>query len=80
MIFEGKFNFSIITPRNQLLATLILGRIEVRILLFRETQLDKKILSGLLKGKGMELKHQLYLSMIWDRIDIAEEKIFANGK
>ena len=49
-------------------------------LLTRETQLDKKILSGLLKGTGMELKHQLYLSMIWDRIDIAEEKIFANGK
>ena len=49
-------------------------------LLIRETQLDKKILSGLLKGTGMELKHQLYLSMIWDRIDIAEEKIFANGK
>ena len=48
--------------------------------LIRETQLDKKILSGLLKGTGMELKHQLYLSMIWDRIDIAEEKIFANGK
>ena len=45
-----------------------------------KTQLDKKILSGLLKGTGMELKHQLYLSMIWDRIDIAEEKIFANGK
>ena len=50
------------------------------IFLYREAQLDKKILSGLLKGTGMELKHQLYLSMIWDRIDIAEEKIFANGK
>ena len=46
----------------------------------RETQLDKKILSGLLKGTGMEMKHQLYLSMIWDRMDIAEEKIFSNGE
>ena len=47
---------------------------------FRETQLDKKILSGLLKGTGMEIKHQLYLSMVWDRIDIAEEKIFVHSK
>ena len=47
---------------------------------FRETQLDKKILSALLKGTGMEIKHQLYLSMVWDRIDIAEEKIFVHGK
>ena len=46
----------------------------------RETQLDKKILSGLLKGTGMEIQHQLYLSMVWDRIDIAEEKIFVHGK
>ena len=28
----------------------------------------------------MEIKHQLYLSMIWDRLDIAEEKIFLNGE
>ena len=47
---------------------------------FREAQFDKKILSALLKGTGMEIKHQLYLSMIWDRIDIAEEKIFVHGK
>jgi hypothetical protein len=45
----------------------------------RETQFDKKILSALLKGQGMTLHHQLYLAMIWDRVDLAEEKIFVHG-
>lgn len=45
----------------------------------RETQLDKKILSALLKGQKMELQHQLYLAMVWDRVDLAEEKIFIHG-
>ena len=42
----------------------------------RETQLDKKILSALLKLEDMTLHQQLYLAMIWDRVDLAEEKIF----
>ena len=45
----------------------------------RETQMDKKILSALLKGHDMSLHHQLYLSMVWDRVDLAEEKIFVHG-
>ena len=45
----------------------------------RETQLDKKILSALLKGQHMTLPHQLYLAMVWDRVDLAEEKIFTHG-
>lgn len=45
----------------------------------RETQLDKKILSALLKGQKMRLHQQLYLAMIWNRVDLAEEKIFAHG-
>ena len=45
----------------------------------RETHLDKKILSALLKGQNMTLHYQLYLAMVWDRVDIAEEKIFAQG-
>lgn len=45
----------------------------------RETQMDKKILSALLKGHDMTLHHQLYLAMIWDRVDLAEEKIFVHG-
>jgi hypothetical protein len=42
--------------------------------------LDKKILSALLKGDDMNLHHQLYLAMVWDRVDIAEEKILVHGK
>ena len=45
----------------------------------RETQMDKKILSALLKGHDMSLHHQLYLSMVWDRVDLAEEKIFVQN-
>ena len=45
----------------------------------RETELDKKILSALLKGQNMTMHYQLYLSMVWDRVDIAEEKIFVHG-
>ena len=45
----------------------------------RETCLDKKILTGLLKGQNMTMHYQLYLSMVWDRVDIAEEKIFVHG-
>ena len=47
---------------------------------FRETQLDKKILTALLKGPGMETGHQLYLAMLWNRVDIVEEKILVHGK
>ena len=28
----------------------------------------------------MNLHHQLYLAMVWDRVDIAEEKILVHGK
>ena len=45
----------------------------------RETHLDKKILSALLKLENMTLDQQLYLAMIWDRVDLAEEKIFVHG-
>ena len=45
----------------------------------RETHLDKKILSGLLKGQKMPLESQLYLAMVWNRVDLAEEKIFVHG-
>ena len=27
----------------------------------------------------ISLHHQLYLSMVWDRVDLAEEKIFVHG-
>ena len=45
----------------------------------RETFLDKKILSALLKSNNMDLHTQLYLAMIWDRVDLAEEKILAGA-
>ena len=35
--------------------------------------------TGLLKGQNMTMHYQLYLSMVWDRVDIAEEKIFVHG-
>ena len=47
--------------------------------LSRETFLDKKILSALLKSNNMDLHTQLYLAMIWDRVDLAEEKILAGA-
>lgn len=43
--------------------------------LYRETHLDKKILSALLKGNNMDLNAQLNLALIWNRVDLAEEKI-----
>ena len=43
-----------------------------------ETNLDYKILSALLKGNSLNLYAQLFLAMIWNRVDIAEEKIFSN--
>ena len=48
-------------------------------LISRETELDKKILSALLKGHDMTMYQKLYLAMVWDRVDIAEEKILAAG-
>ena len=45
-----------------------------------EVNLDKKILSALLKGDDLNLQSQLYLSMVWNRVDIAEEKIFSSMK
>ena len=45
----------------------------------RETELDKKILSALLKGEDMTMYQKLFLAMVWDRVDIAEEKILATG-
>ena len=48
-------------------------------LISRETFLDKKILSALLKSNNMDLHTQLYLAMIWDRVDLAEEKILAGA-
>ena len=41
-----------------------------------EDKLDKKILSALLIGDDLTVKSQMYLSMVWDRVDIAEEKVF----
>ncbi len=41
--------------------------------------MDRKILSALLKGNNMDLHTQLYLAMIWDRVDLAEEKILAGS-
>lgn len=43
-----------------------------------ETNLDYKILSALLKGNSLNLYAQLFLAMVWNRVDIAEEKIFSN--
>ncbi len=46
----------------------------------RETELDKKILTALLKSDNMSLNHQLFLAMVWDRVDLVEEKILTKGK
>ncbi len=43
----------------------------------RETQLDKKILSALLKGDKMSFQNQLFLAMLWDRVELVEDKIMA---
>ncbi len=45
----------------------------------REEKLDKKILSALLKTDKMPLHQQLYLAMVWDRVDLVEEKIMVRG-
>jgi len=45
----------------------------------RESHLDRKILSALLKGDKMSLNQQLFLAMVWDRVDLVEEKIMARG-
>ena len=42
------------------------------------TVFDNVILTSLLKGKDLNLYSQLYLALVWDRLDIAEEKIFSN--
>ncbi len=46
----------------------------------RETHLDKKILSALLKSDKMPLHQQLFLAMAWDRVDLVEEKIMVRGE
>ena len=43
-----------------------------------EEDMDKKILFALLKSENLSLNSQLYLSMVWNRVDIAEEKIFSD--
>ena len=43
-----------------------------------EDNLDKKILSALLIGDDLTVQSQMYLSMVWNRVDIAEEKVFKN--
>ena len=43
-----------------------------------EEDMDKKILFALLKCENLGLQSQLYLSMVWNRVDIAEEKIFCD--
>ena len=43
-----------------------------------EENLDYTILTSLLKGSDLNLTSQLYLALVWDRVDIAEEKIFSN--
>ena len=45
-----------------------------------ENNLDNVILTSLLKGNDLNLYSQLYLALVWDRLDIAEEKIFSNRK
>ena len=41
--------------------------------------MDKKILSALLKSDKMSLHHQLFLAMVWDRVDLVEEKVLVKG-
>ena len=43
-----------------------------------EEDMDKKILFALLKSEKLSIQSQLYLSMVWNRVDIAEEKIFCD--
>ena len=44
-----------------------------------EENLDKKILSALLLGKDLTIQSKMYLSMVWNRVDIAVEKIFKDN-
>ena len=44
----------------------------------REEDMDKKILFALLKSENFNFQSQMFLSMVWNRVDIAEEKIFSN--
>ena len=44
----------------------------------REEDMDKKILFALLKSESFNFQSQMFLSMVWNRVDIAEEKIFAD--
>ena len=42
--------------------------------------MDTKILTALLKGPEMDIGHQLYLAMLWNRVDVVEEKILVHGR
>ena len=44
----------------------------------REEDMDKKILFALLKSENFNFQSQMFLSMVWNRVDIAEEKIFCD--
>ena len=44
----------------------------------REEDMDKKILFALLKSEKFNFQSQMFLSMVWNRVDIAEEKIFCD--
>ena len=37
-------------------------------------------MSALLKVDNMDLQKQLYLAMVWNRVDLAEEKIMIKGQ
>ena len=44
----------------------------------REEDMDKKILFALLKSENLNFQSQMFLSMVWNRVDIAEEKVFCD--
>ena len=44
----------------------------------REENMDKKILFALLKSENFNFQSQMFLSMVWNRVDIAEERIFCD--
>ena len=44
----------------------------------REEDMDKKILFALLKSENFNFQSQMFLSMVWNRVDIAEEKVFCD--
>ena len=37
-------------------------------------------MSALLKGDAMTMYQKLFLALVWDRVDIAEEKILSTGE